>query len=167
VEKGRYEEAVNEFQKMGDHPYALGHMGNAYARAGRVAEARETISKLKERVRKDNVGTYEIALVYAGLGEKDAAFAWLEKAHQVRDKGLTFLKVDPSLDPLRSDPAFKTCCAASACHPRAEPGSADRPSADGPAAFHSGFTTSRGPHRRRSALPGYPEPRIRALISRR
>jgi TolB-like protein/DNA-binding winged helix-turn-helix (wHTH) protein/Tfp pilus assembly protein PilF len=106
-EKGMYGEAIKEFQKIGDHPYALGHMGNACARAGRVAEAHETIRKLKERVRKDGVGTYEIALVYAALGEKDQAFAWLENAYQVRDKGLTYLKVDPCLDPLRSDPRFQ------------------------------------------------------------
>jgi len=105
-EKGMYDEAVREFQKMGDHPYGLAHLGNTYARAGRAAEARETISRLKERVGKQNV-TYGIALVYAGLGEKDEAFAWLEKAYQVRDMGLTALKVDQCLDPLRSDPRFQ------------------------------------------------------------
>jgi hypothetical protein len=45
-------------------------------------------------------------LVYAGLGEKDDAFAWLEKSFAARDKGLTYLKIDPCLDPLRSDSRF-------------------------------------------------------------
>ena len=102
-----YADAIREFQKLGDHPYALGHMGNAYARAGRLIDAQDAIRKLKVRARKDGVGTYEVALVYAGLGEGDEAFAWLERAYQVRDKGLTFLKIDPCLDPLRSDPRFK------------------------------------------------------------
>jgi TolB-like protein/DNA-binding winged helix-turn-helix (wHTH) protein/Tfp pilus assembly protein PilF len=105
-EKGMYEEAIREFQKMGGHPYALAHLGNAYARAGRVAEARETISNLKDRLQKESV-TYGIALVYAGLGETDEAFAWLKKAYIVRDKGLTYLRVDPPLDPLHSDPRFR------------------------------------------------------------
>jgi hypothetical protein len=65
------------------------------------------IRKLKEHVRKDKVGTYEIALVYAGLGEKDQAFEWLEKAYEAHDKGLIYLKVDPPVDPLRSDPRFQ------------------------------------------------------------
>jgi hypothetical protein len=65
------------------------------------------IRKLKERAQKDKVGTYEVALVYAGLGEKDQAFEWLERAYRVHDKGMLFLKIDPPLDPLRSDPRFQ------------------------------------------------------------
>jgi len=106
AEKGKYEEAVGEFQKLGDKPHALGHMGNAYARMGKGSEAQETISKLEEHVQKSGIGRYEIALVYAGLGEKDEAFTWLEKSYDARDKGLTYLKIDPCLDPLRSDPRF-------------------------------------------------------------
>jgi hypothetical protein len=49
---------------------------------------------------------YETALVYAGLGKKDDAFAWLEQALQVRDKGMTYLLVDPCLDPLHNDARF-------------------------------------------------------------
>ena len=45
--------------------------------------------------------------MYAGLDEKDQAFEWLEKAYGVRDKGIRYLKVDPTLDPLRSDPRFQ------------------------------------------------------------
>ena len=107
VEKGMYAEAIQQFQKLDDQPHALGHMGNAYARMGRVAEARQMISELQKHVQNTGVGRYEIALVYAGLGEKDEAFAWLEKAFVVRDKGLTYLKIDPCLDPLRSDSRFQ------------------------------------------------------------
>ncbi len=106
AEKGMYGRAVGEFQKLGDQPHALGHMGNVYARMERVGEARATISRLQEHVQKNGIGRYEIALVYAGLGEKDAAFSWLEKSYDVRDKGLTYLKIDPCMDPLRSDPRF-------------------------------------------------------------
>ncbi len=106
VEKGMYAEAIGEFQKLGDRPHALGHLGNAYARAGQVDAARKTISQVKEHVRNEGVGRYEIALVYAGLGKKDEAFTWLEEAYKAHDEGLTNLKIDPCLDPLRSDPRF-------------------------------------------------------------
>ncbi len=107
VEKGMYGEAIQQFQKLGDQPHALGHMGNAYARMGREAEAREMISELQKHVQNTGVGRYEIALVYAGLGDKEEAFAWLEKSFAARDKGLTYLKIDPCLDPLRSDSRFQ------------------------------------------------------------
>ena len=45
---------------------------------------------------------------YVGLGDKEQAFAWLEKAEQERSLGLFFLKTDPLMDPLRSDPRFRT-----------------------------------------------------------
>jgi TolB-like protein/tetratricopeptide (TPR) repeat protein len=107
VKKNMYEEAVQQFQQLGNQPHALGHMGNAYALMGREAEARKVISELQKHVQDTGVGRYEIALVYAGLGEKDEAFAWLEKAFDARDKGLTYLKIDPCLDPLRSDSRFQ------------------------------------------------------------
>ena len=107
IEKGLYDQGIQEFLKLGDAPHALGHMGNAYARQGRIAEARAILPKLEEHIEKTGIGRYEIALVYAGLKENDKAFEWLEKAFQVRDKGLTYLKIDPCLDPLRSDPRLQ------------------------------------------------------------
>lgn len=104
--EGRYSEAIAEFLKSGDGPYSLGHLGYAYARAGKVDAAQQTISRLEEDVRKEGIGRYEIALVYAGLGRNQDAFRWLEDAYRVHDVGLVYLKVDPCLDPLRSDPRF-------------------------------------------------------------
>ena len=106
VEKGMYERAIKEFEKLEGQPHAIGHAGNAYARMGRHEEARAAIDKLQEHVEKEGVGRYEIALIYAALGEKDAAFAWLEKSFEAHDKGLTYLRIDPCLDPLRSDERF-------------------------------------------------------------
>jgi TolB-like protein/tetratricopeptide (TPR) repeat protein len=107
VEKGMYKEAIQQFQMLGDQPHALGHMGNAYARMGREAEALKTILQLRKHVQNTGIGRYEIALVYAGLGKKDEAFLWLEKSFAARDKGLIYLKIDPCLDPLRSDSRFQ------------------------------------------------------------
>jgi tetratricopeptide (TPR) repeat protein len=106
AEKGMYAESIGEFVKSGSGPYSLGHLGNAYARAGKTDAALKTISQLQERVRKDGVGRYEIALVYTGLGNKTEAFKWLEESYKAHDAGLLYLKVDPLLDPLRSDPRF-------------------------------------------------------------
>jgi tetratricopeptide (TPR) repeat protein len=110
-EKGMYEEAIAEFLKLADggsHPaHILGHLGNTCARAGRVREARECLRELKERLEEDTIGLFEVALIYAGLGEKDQAFEWLDKAYEERDKGLMYLKAEPALDPLRSDPRFQ------------------------------------------------------------
>jgi TolB-like protein/DNA-binding winged helix-turn-helix (wHTH) protein len=105
-EKGMYQKAAEEFLRTPEDPRAWGHLGNAYARAGNKAEAQKLLQKLIESS-KQKLGTYEAALIYAGLGDKDRAFEWLQKAYQVRDKGMTFLKVDPTLDPLRSDPRFQ------------------------------------------------------------
>ena len=46
-------------------------------------------------------------MIYAGLGDKDQAFACLDKAYELRDSGIVFIKVDPLFDPLRDDPRFK------------------------------------------------------------
>jgi tetratricopeptide (TPR) repeat protein len=106
AEKGMNAEAIREFIKSGNGPYSLGHLGNAYARAGQLAPAMKTIAQLQQHVQNDGVGRYEIALVYVGLGKKKEAFKWLDEAYQARDVGLLYLKVDPILDPLRSDPRF-------------------------------------------------------------
>jgi tetratricopeptide (TPR) repeat protein len=111
-EKGMYEEAIAEFREAlkknpGGAAYIVAHLGNAYARAGRVREARECLRQLKQRSDVEAVGTYGIAIIHAGLGEKDPAFEWLEKAYEERDQGLSFLRVDATLDPLRSDPRFQ------------------------------------------------------------
>ncbi|HTX42828.1 MAG TPA: tetratricopeptide repeat protein [Acidobacteriaceae bacterium] len=104
--KNQFPEAIRAFLQSGNGPYTLGHLGNAYARAGQISEARRTIPLLEDDVRRDGVGRYEIALVYAGLGDRDQAFQWLEDARQAHDVGLVYLRVDPCLDPLRSDPRF-------------------------------------------------------------
>jgi eukaryotic-like serine/threonine-protein kinase len=110
-EQGRYEEAIAEFReaaKRGDNPiHTLGHIGNAYARAGQVEEARKCLRELEEKLKEGPVGTYEVALIYAGLGVKDQALEWLEKAYQAHDNGMMSLKIDPPLDPLHSDPRFQ------------------------------------------------------------
>ncbi len=104
--KGMFAESIAAFLRSGDGPYTLGHLGNAYARAGQPDAARRIIVRLQQDVQNDGVGRYEIALVYAGLGDRKDAFQWLDDAFRAQDPGLVYLKVDPCLDPLRPDPRF-------------------------------------------------------------
>jgi TolB-like protein len=106
AEKGRYSDAISEFLKSGSGVDSLGHLGNAYARAGQTASAQKTIAQLERHVRDNGIGRYEIALVYAGLGKKQEAFKWLEAAYEAHDVGLLYLRIDPCLDPIRSDARF-------------------------------------------------------------
>jgi hypothetical protein len=64
------------------------------------------LAQLINQSHKQYVSPYYIAMVYLGLGKKDLAMTWLEKAVADRSNGLVFAKVEPELDPLRSDPRF-------------------------------------------------------------
>ena len=109
-QKGMSAEAISEFQKAkslsGARPLDSGALGHAYAIAGNPAEARQILKKIKERPTHIYFPAQDIALIHVGLGEKDQAFNWLEKAVQERSPWLTHLRVDPRFDPLRSDPRF-------------------------------------------------------------
>lgn len=61
---------------------------------------------MEELSKRKYVPSFFITIVYIGLGEKDRAFEWLEKAYQERHPHLVNLKVQPVYDPLRSDPRF-------------------------------------------------------------
>jgi eukaryotic-like serine/threonine-protein kinase len=106
-EKGMYKEALGQLLQLPDGPLKLGELGDTYARMGNKAAAQAAIQKLVDSSAKNPVGTFEVAVVYAGLGEKDRAFEWLQRAYKVHDSEMCYLKSDPRLDPLRSDPRFQ------------------------------------------------------------
>jgi DNA-binding winged helix-turn-helix (wHTH) protein/TolB-like protein/tetratricopeptide (TPR) repeat protein len=81
--------------------------GYVLAKSNRTNEARAVLQSLLSRSREMYVPPYAIALVYAGLGEQEAVFAWLEKAYAARDIHLIFLPVDSKWDRYRSDHRFK------------------------------------------------------------
>ncbi|HLE63559.1 MAG TPA: hypothetical protein VI750_10480, partial [Pyrinomonadaceae bacterium] len=81
-------------------------LAHAYALSGKRVEAQETLAKLQEISKRRYVSPATIAIIYAALGDRDQAFAWLEKADKGRDGLLARLKVDPRFDSLRSDPRF-------------------------------------------------------------
>ena len=72
----------------------------------RKAESDATLATL---IKDDaDVGAFQIAEVYSARGDKDQAFAWLERARQQQDAGIAYFPNDPLLDPLRSDPRWVT-----------------------------------------------------------
>ena len=80
--------------------------GHILARLGRTTEAREVLRTLETLGRERYVPQYAMALVHAGLDERDAAIQSLERGLQARDVNLVFLAVDPKWDPYRRDPRF-------------------------------------------------------------
>ena len=114
VQKSMYKEAIAEFEKAlvispGD-TQALADLGYTYAVEGRDAEARKVLDKLNELSKQKYVPAREDAKIYAGLGDNDKAFEWLEKAYEERSstrRQIRKLLMDPIYDPLRSDPRFQ------------------------------------------------------------
>lgn len=107
--KGEFAKAIAELQKaqqVDDTHLSLAALGHVYAVSGNRSEAQRVIEELKELSRQKFDSTYQIAVIYAGLGDKDQAFAYLEKAYEIRSSSMVKLNVDPMLDSLRSDPRF-------------------------------------------------------------
>jgi serine/threonine protein kinase/tetratricopeptide (TPR) repeat protein len=105
--KGMYGEslAISEGTLNSSFPL-LSAMGYAYAKAGRRREAEVVINQLKEIEKTKYIINYWVATIYSALGDKDAAFAELEKSYQARDWFLPRIKTDSFMDPLRDDPRF-------------------------------------------------------------
>jgi hypothetical protein len=76
------------------------------AKAGRGGDARDVLATLEALSHKRYVPPYAMALVHAGLGDRDAVFTWLDRAFEAHDVHLVYLPVDPKWDPYRSDPRF-------------------------------------------------------------
>ena len=83
------------------------YLGFAYAVGGNRAEAERVLASLEDIDRETYVPAYNFAMIYAGLGNFDAAFEWLDKACHERSGFLPFLKVEPVVDCLRGDDRFE------------------------------------------------------------
>ena len=110
-QKGDIPRAIAELEKATatspNTPLMTAGLGHGYAVAKKTSEAHAVLNKLLEQSKRQYVSPFYIALIHAGLGENDKAMDWMEKAYADRSNGLVFLKVDPELDSLRSNPRFK------------------------------------------------------------
>jgi hypothetical protein len=84
----------------------LALLGHAYAVAGKKTEAQQVLNDLQQLQEQRYVSPYTVAAIYAGLGDQDQAFKWLDKAVEERDIWLMNLKVDPVFAKLRSQRKF-------------------------------------------------------------
>jgi TolB-like protein len=107
-QKGMYEEASAEFQMAKTlAPSTLeivADLGYTHAVSGRKREAQMYLEELKELSKRRYVAPFLFAFLYSGLGEKERAFEWLEKAYEARSDKLTYLEGEPMFDGLRLDP---------------------------------------------------------------
>jgi len=110
AQKGMHLEARNAFQKIltyvPEDPAVLSLLANDFAVSGEKDAARKVLVKLQGLATKRYVPSLYIAVVYAGLGEKDQAFLWLEKAYEERCDYLVYLRSEPLGDALRNDPRY-------------------------------------------------------------
>jgi len=99
-------EMLMRARALDNDPAVTAGLGFAYAVSGRKDEARGTLGELEGASKLRYVNPYFVAAVYGGLGAKDQAFDYLQKAYEDRTDALTVLAVDPFMDSLRADPRF-------------------------------------------------------------
>ncbi len=108
LKEGRHSEAIAELQKAvelsGRERRPLRELGYGYGISGKRAEALAALKELEGKYEKGRAIGQDLAAVYAGLGDKDQAFAWLEKDFQTRSGLLAWTRWTPAFESLRSDP---------------------------------------------------------------
>jgi eukaryotic-like serine/threonine-protein kinase len=107
--KGQLPEAIAEFKRAQaldpNNTEVWSGLGHAYAVSGNKAEAVKILDHLKEEGPRGYLAPYSLAIIYAGLGDKDQVFAKLEQAYQERSYFIAvYLATDSRLDGLKSDP---------------------------------------------------------------
>jgi len=110
AQKGDFGRALPELRKAVElsrgTPLMVSALASAYARSGNRAEAEKLLAGLVAQSKTEYVSPYYLAIIYVGLKQPDAAIDCLEKALADRSNGLVFLKAEPALDDLRSNPRF-------------------------------------------------------------
>ena len=111
AQQGKAAEALAEAQqarRLNDCPQTLAALGYVYATSQQRAEAQKVLAELQALASRKYVSPYDVATIYAGLGESEQALVWLEKAYEDRSGWLAlWLKVDPKFDGLRADERFR------------------------------------------------------------
>jgi eukaryotic-like serine/threonine-protein kinase len=109
-QKKMFPQAIAEFEKAGGlkegGPNTISSLGHAYGVIGDKTSAQKALNELKTSGKAGILAPYALALVHAGLGDKDQAFDSLEKAERQKITLLVYLKMDPRFDNLHSDPRF-------------------------------------------------------------
>ena len=109
---GRFEEGVSEAKQAlaldeGNLVY-LASLGHAYAGAGMKREARATLARLAEASTSRHVSAYHVAVIHIALGDTKSGLDWLERAYDEQSPWIGYLRIDPRVDPVRSNPRFSS-----------------------------------------------------------
>lgn len=107
--RGYLSQALDSFEQvtiLDDSSLYLAALGHAYGLNGEQTKALNVLDQLEKRSKYQYVSSYCRALVYVGLGERDLAFQWLERAFEERSEMISWLKIGADCDSLRSDPRF-------------------------------------------------------------
>ena len=109
--KGDLPGAIAQYQKARqiepDFAEPLTSLGRGYALEGKKAEVKQVLDQLQEQSKQHPVAPYNLAWVYAAMGDKDQAMALLEKSYEQRSFYTVLLGVDPKFDNMRGDPRFQ------------------------------------------------------------
>lgn len=110
LQTGRPQEAVSLAQQSAEDSHRaiieLMFLGRILGVSGARSEGRKILEEMQQPSQRRYVPPEYIAMVYEGLGERDHAIQWFEKAYTERSINIWFLP-DPALDSIRSDPRFK------------------------------------------------------------
>ena len=109
IQKRDFATAFTELQKarsLEDKPWIIGTLGYAYAVAGDSKRAQAVLKELKQLAQHRRVTPFWVAMIYMALSDKNQAFQWLDRCYEERSPWLVWLKTDPALNPLRSDPRY-------------------------------------------------------------
>ena len=106
----KYAESISELETTyslrGEGTEGVGTLGHVYAVAGRTNDASRILEEMQKKSETGYVSPYDMAIVYAGMGDKDRAFAWLEKAYRERNGSIPMLKVDYFFNSIKDDARF-------------------------------------------------------------
>jgi eukaryotic-like serine/threonine-protein kinase len=92
--------------RSGGIPYVLASLAHAYAAAGKRRKALELLGNLDALSQEHYVPAYDRVIIYVGLGQVDQAMEWLQRAYDEHSSWISYLNVEPRLDPLRGDARF-------------------------------------------------------------
>lgn len=110
--KGMNEQALKELETALGYsktePIPKAFLGYAYAVTGKSEKARIILEELEKSFKQGQSSPYYIAMIYAGLGDKDQTFAWLDESYREHSRPLASgINVNPIWDGIRSDPRFE------------------------------------------------------------
>jgi TolB-like protein/DNA-binding winged helix-turn-helix (wHTH) protein/tetratricopeptide (TPR) repeat protein len=98
---------LREATRLSNDKMWIGFVAHTLAVAGDQAAARQILHEMETRSQRNYVSPWWFAIIYCGLGDKDRALVWLERAYKGREHDLVFLNVWPMFDDLKSDPQYQ------------------------------------------------------------